>query len=85
MSESSSQEPSSVRDKGWMRMRSIMDFGMGTLWVAMGFFMIFIRHFSDDLAARYDDPTMKWFGGTCIVYGMFRWYRGFKKNYWKER
>lgn len=78
-------EEMSQRDKGMARMRSIMDFGMGTLWISMGVFLIFIKHFSEDMAARYDDPTMKWFGGICIVYGFFRWYRGYKKNYWRER
>ncbi len=83
--EDNRQEEFSAREKGLMRMRSIMDFGMGTLWMAMGIFLIFVRHFSDELAAKYDDPAMKWFGSICIVYGAFRWFRGIKKNYWKER
>ena len=28
------KEPLSERDKGYIRMRSIMDFGMGMLWMA---------------------------------------------------
>lgn len=78
-------EQLSVREKGVIRMRSIMDTGMGILWIGMGVFFIFIRHFNADLAARYDDSVMKVFGGVCIVYGIFRIYRGFKKNYLKER
>jgi hypothetical protein len=62
-------------------MRSIMDWGMGILWLCMGIFFIFVKHFSQVLAAQYDDPVMKWFGGVCIVYGIFRMYRGYKKNY----
>ena len=38
------------REKGYVRMRSIMDFGMGLLWTGMGVFMFFIKKFSMDLA-----------------------------------
>ncbi len=78
-------DPLSERDKGFIRMRSIMDYGMGLLWTGMGVFMIFIRHFNTGLEARYDDPTMKAFGGICLLYGLFRIYRGYKKNYLRER
>jgi len=75
----------SERDKGFIRMRSIMDYGMGILWISMGVFLIFIEHFNTGLEARFNDPTMKAFGGVCILYGGFRVYRGYKKNYLKER
>ena len=79
------KEQLSVREKGVIRMRSIMDMGMGILWMGMGNFFIFINFFNTDLAARYDDSVMKVFGGVCIIYGIFRIYRGYKKNYLKER
>ena len=66
-------------------MRSIMDYGMGLLWFGMGIFMIFIKAFNTGLEARFDDPAMKAFGGICILYGLFRIYRGYRKNYLKER
>ncbi|MFN8245750.1 MAG: hypothetical protein U0T56_05100 [Ferruginibacter sp.] len=69
------------RDKGFLRMRAIMDFGMGILWMAMGVFLIFIKEFNTGLEARFDDPYMKAFGGVCILYGIFRIYRGYRKNY----
>jgi hypothetical protein len=78
-------EPLSNKEKGMIRMRSIMDYGMGIMWSAMGVFLIFIKRFNTVLSARYDDPTMKVFGGVCIIYGIFRMYRGYKKNYLKER
>ncbi len=78
-------EPLSQREKSYLRMRSIMDYGMGTLWAAMGIFLIFIRQFNTGLEARFDDPTMKAFGGICVLYGLFRVYRGYKKNYLRER
>lgn len=79
------KDPLTERDKGFIRMRSIMDYGMGVLWSAMGVFMLFIRHFNTGLEARFDDPWMKAFGGICLFYGLFRIYRGYKKNYLKER
>jgi hypothetical protein len=79
------REPLSQRDKGFIRMRSIMDYGMGVLWTGMGIFFIFIKHFNTMLAVNYDDPVIKIFGGVCILYGFFRIYRGYKKNYVRER
>lgn len=73
------------REKGYIRMRSIMDYGMGFLWTAMGVFIIFIKKFSIDLAEKYDSTTFKVFGAVCIVYGIFRIYRGFKKKYLRDR
>ena len=85
MSSDLDQNKLSERDKGFIRMRSIMDYGMGVLWFGMGIFMIFIRQFNTGLEARFDDPTMKGFGIICIIYGLFRIYRGYKKNYLRER
>ena len=73
------------REKGFIRMRSIMDYGMGILWLGMGIFMIFIKQFNTGLELRFDDVTIKAFGGICILYGSFRIYRGYKKNYLRER
>jgi len=73
------------REKGYIRMRSIMDYGMGLLWMGMGVFMIFIKKFSLDLASKYDSGTFKVFGAVCIIYGLFRIYRGYKKNYLRDR
>lgn len=75
----------SEKDKGYLRMRSIMDFGMGTLWSCMGVFLVFIKNFNTGLELRYDASTLRVFGAVCFVYGVFRIYRGYKKNYLKER
>ena len=79
------KEEPSERDKSYLRMRSIMDFGMGLLWIAMGVFMIFIRRFNAELAEKYDDNTFKIFGAVCIIYGLFRIYRGYNKQYFRDR
>ena len=79
------REQPSERDKSYLRMRSIMDYGMGLLWMAMGVFMIFIKKFNKDLAEKYDENTFKIFGAVCIIYGLFRVYRGYKKQYFRDR
>ncbi|MGB4845135.1 MAG: hypothetical protein WBP16_11775 [Ferruginibacter sp.] len=79
------KEQMSDREKGYLRMRSIMDYGMGLLWMGMGVFIIFIKEFSLDLAERYDSTAFKVFGAVCIIYGLFRIYRGFKKKYFRDR
>ena len=79
------RETLSERDRGYIRMRSMMDFGMGFLWTAMGIFLLFIEKFNTGLEARFGDTSMKIFGGVCVLYGLFRMYRGYKKNYNRER
>ena len=37
------KEQLNEREKGYIRMRSIMDYGMGLLWTGMGIFIIFIK------------------------------------------
>jgi hypothetical protein len=73
------------RERGIILMRSIMDYGMGTLWVSMGIFMAFNNYFDTIYRERLDDPAFRIFGGVCILYGLFRIYRGYKKNYLRER
>jgi hypothetical protein len=79
------KEELSERDKGYLRMRSMMDYGMGVLWTGMGVFMIFIKKFNADLAEKYDTGAFKIFGAVCIIYGLFRVYRGYKKKYFRDR
>jgi hypothetical protein len=79
------KEQLNERDKGYIRMRSTMDFGMGLLWIGMGVFLIFIKKFSAEMAVRFDDPMIKGFGFVCLLYGSFRLYRGYKKNYLRDR
>jgi len=79
------EDPYTQRQKNYLRMRSLMDFCMGGLWMAMGIFLLFIKHFDPALALRFDDPAFKILGGICVIYGVFRIYRGIKKNYYRER
>lgn len=79
------KEQLNEREKGYVRMRSIMDIGMGLMWAAMGVFLLFIKKLSPELALRFDTTLFKIFAAVCIVYGLFRIYRGIKKNYLRNR
>ena len=79
------KEEISDREKGYIRMRSIMDFGMGVLWTGMGVFMFFIEKFRMDIAERFNADTLKIFGAVCVIYGLFRIYRGYKKKYFRDK
>lgn len=70
------------RRKQYSLMRSILDYGMGGLILMFGFFFLF----SDKLGFDFDmEPFFKYFfSGLCIVYGAWRIYRGYQKNYYSE-
>lgn len=64
-------------------MRSIMDYGMGTLIILAGLFFLFHSSlnipFGDSSYSLFD----KFFGVLCLLYGGWRLYRGYKKNYFR--
>ncbi len=65
-------------------MRSIRDYGIGVVIVAFGAFMLLRDKW--DLAINEKYPPDVWdqvLGGVCIVYGIWRIYRGYKKNYFQ--
>ena len=68
------------RRKAYANRRSLMDLGMGIIYAGMGgFFLLY-----DLFGIRMEFPGKPFsyiFGGLCLVYGIFRIYRGVKKNY----
>ena len=56
--------------------RIIYDFGMGILWTGVGIFLFL--HDKLGVALNVDDLLGRIFGGSCILYGLFRAYRGYK-------
>lgn len=65
------------------QMRSIMDYGMGILMLVAG--ILFLFHDKFNIPLGNEKPTMldMFFGGLCLLYGCWRIYRGYKKNYFK--
>lgn len=70
------------RRKSYALMRSIVDYGMGLVIFGFGIFFIIAPR----LGKQFDiEPVlMYFFAGLCIIYGAWRIYRGYKKNYFSE-
>ena len=70
------------RDRRYATMRSIKDYGMGILYLAVALFMFAPKIFG--LGTVEVDPLFRYiFGGICIIYGSWRLYRGYRKDYFK--
>jgi len=68
-------------------MKSLMDYGMGGLILLMELVFIFrmylcVNH-PVNIKMGKPDTLEKIFGGLSIVYGLWRIYRGYKKNYFR--
>jgi hypothetical protein len=73
---------SEKRNQRYATMRSIKDYGMGVLYFIIAVFMIFPEVFKSSLDVA---PLIRYmFGGICILYGSWRIYRGYKKEYFKK-
>lgn len=72
------QEPDK-RSKGYILRRSVMDYGMGVIIFCLGIFFLIASRVG--VVFGIDDTFRYLFGGLCILYGLFRVYRGYKKNY----
>lgn len=68
------------RQKAYANRRAIMDYGMGLIYTAMGAFFLFSEKFGVTL--QFPTPPFSYiFAALCLIYGGFRIYRGYKKNY----
>ncbi len=67
------------RSKGYILRRSIMDYGMGGIIFCLGIFFLIAPKLG--VVFGIDNLFRYLFGGLCILYGLFRVYRGYKKNY----
>lgn len=68
------------------QMRSIKDYGMGFFILLIGLFFLFrgyLGKFPLNETLGKPDAVEKIFGAIAIVYGLWRIYRGYQKNYFK--
>lgn len=72
-----------TKAKRYIFMKSLMDFGMGFLYVGVGVIIFFAKevHLYNNFTSS---ATGKIFAGVVIIYGGWRIYRGIKKNYFRE-
>lgn len=70
--------------KRYMRMRSITDFGMGFIYIAIGLVVVFAKQLN--FTSEYlMNVSAKIFGVLAIIYGSWRIYRGVRKDYFKKQ
>jgi threonine/homoserine/homoserine lactone efflux protein len=78
------EEYEKKRRKQLSSMRAMMDFAMGVLIVSAGVFFFFRNRFKIEFNENFPPNYIdKIFGAICLLYGAWRIYRGFKKNYFK--
>ena len=65
-------------------MKSIMDLGMGLIYIGVGFMILFAKKIGLNNDFVESTPG-KIFAGLIMFYGLWRIYRGIKKNYLRER
>jgi uncharacterized membrane protein HdeD (DUF308 family) len=68
--------------KAYANRRSILDYGFGVLYLAAGIFVAMAKKLGYELNFL-PEPYTYVFGGLFLIYGIFRIYRGYKKNYFR--
>ena len=65
-------------------MKSLMDYGMGLIILLAGLFFFFRNKMKLEFNERFPpDDLDKIMGVLFIIYGTWRIYRGYRKNYFK--
>jgi threonine/homoserine/homoserine lactone efflux protein len=65
------------------RMRSIMDYTMGILLFLVGVYFLIYDKLGVNVFNKQPSPMDKLIGIVFILYGGWRIYRGYKKNYYR--
>lgn len=78
------KEQMSDREKNLVRMKSITNYTMGAFFIAVGFLFMFSNKYTANFVAKYDPLIIKLFAVICWIYGLFRLYRGYAKNYFRD-
>ena len=72
------------KTKRYLLMKSIMDLGMGLIYIGVGIMILFAKKIG--LNNDFVESTIgKVFAGLVMLYGLWRVYRGIKKDYLRER
>jgi len=72
------------KTKRYIFRRSIMDLGMGLIYIVIGFVILFAKMMglNNEFAVSTGG---KIFAGLFVLYGIWRLYRGIKKDYLNDR
>ena len=80
MDNEASTERRDPRPKGNTLMRSTMDIAMGVLYIGIGAILLYPEMVRLEMEG-FDKTVRQLFGGLCMVYGIWRIYRGIRKDY----
>jgi NADH:ubiquinone oxidoreductase subunit 3 (subunit A) len=72
------------REKGLVRMRSITNYVMGFMIIAAGVVFLFPPKALQPKIDLYNTEMIKLMAILCFIYGGFRIFRGYKKNYFRD-
>lgn len=77
------EKKTDTKTKRYVTMRSLMDIGMGILYLGIAGLVFFARqlNFQNEFAVSL---PAKVFAALAAIYGAWRIYRGIKKEYYKE-
>jgi hypothetical protein len=64
------------------QMRSVMDFTMGGLLVIFGIYFLVYSRLGINFFNRKPSAIDYFLGALFLIYGIWRIYRGYKKNYY---
>lgn len=71
------------RRKQVATMRSLLDYAMGVLFVLLGALFFFHEKFKITITERLSPDVVRVLGVIFALYGVWRIYRGYKKNYFQ--
>jgi len=78
------EEYEQKRRKQVANMRSLLDYGIGTAIMFAGAFLFFRSNMNLAFNETFPPNSLdKLFGSICFLYGCWRVYRGYKKDYFK--
>ena len=78
------EEYESQRQKQIAQMRTITNYIMGALFFCLGVFFLIYDKVGIDLLGRKPSPIDLIIGVMFVLYGGWRIYRGYKKNYFRS-
>ena len=78
------EDKTDPKTKRYILMKSIMDLGMGLIYIGVGIMILLAKKFGlrNDFV---EGAVGKIFAGLVMLYGLWRVYRGIKKDYVRER
>jgi threonine/homoserine/homoserine lactone efflux protein len=79
------EEYEKKRRKQLSMMRSVLDYGMGLIFILIGLFFFFRNRTHTSINDFLQPPNVldKIFGVIFLIYGSWRVYRGYKKKYFR--